>query len=397
MRYRTVLAHSEFRALFAAQTLSLLGDQLARIALAILVYRRTGSPLATTATYAISYLTYLVGGPLLSGLADRYSRLNVMVVCDLVRVPLVLGLCVAGLPLWALFSLIGLLGAVAPPFDSARGAIQPDLLTGESYVVGNMLMNVAVQLSQITGFVAGGALVAATSVRGALVIDAATFLLSAGLLLHGVRQRPAAQTERSTLLRDGLAGARLVLSRPDLRGLLLLAVLGSVAVIGTEGLAVLVASELHGGARLAGILTATAPLGYLAASAVILRVDATRRLALMPVLVLGGCVPLLATPFTSSSVVVGALWVVGGAAAAVNLIAGPEFILRCPTEVRARAYGVASTALWTAQAVGLLLAGALANVVTPRQAVAALAGTVLLLALFVVGAQGNSRFVREMP
>lgn len=397
MRYRTVLAHREFRALYAAQTLSLLGDQLARIALAILVYRRTGSPLATTSTYALSYLAYLVGGPLLAGLADRYPRLTVMVVCDLLRAPLVLLLCLSGLPVWSVFAVIAVLGALAPPFDSARSALQPDLLDGEAYVVGNALMNMTVQLSQILGFVLGGTVVALTSVRGALVLDAATFLVSAGLLLQGVRPRRAAQTDPGSFLRDTLAGLSLVRRTPALRDLLVLSVLGSVALIGTEGLAVLVAHDLQGGAVLAGVLTATGPAGFLVGSVVVLRVDSARRLALLPRLVLLGCVPLLATPFTTSPAIVLALWVTAGVGATVNLIAGPAFMQRCPRELRARAYGVASTCLWTAQGLGLLAAGALADLLTPREAVAVVAGATLLLAVPVLFSQGISATVREVP
>jgi hypothetical protein len=66
--YREVFAVAEFRALFGAQLLSTLGDQLARVALAVLVFQRTSSPGLTTLTYALTYLPDLLAGPLLSGL-----------------------------------------------------------------------------------------------------------------------------------------------------------------------------------------------------------------------------------------------------------------------------------------------------------------------------------------
>ncbi len=391
MRYRTVLAHREFRALFAAQTLSLLGDQLARIALAILVYRRTGSSLDASATYAVSYLSYLVGGPLLSGLSDRYPRLTVMVVCDLARVPIVLILCLTDLPLWLIFVLIAVLGALGPPFDSARSALQPDVLAGEAYVVGNTLMNVCVQISQILGFVIGGALVALTSVRGALALDAATFLVSAGLLLRGVRRRPAAQTEVGSFLRDAAEGLRLVTSTPRLRMLLQLAVLASVSVTATEGLAVAVADELGRGAVTAGLLTATIPTGFLLGSVLVLRTPSNRREALLPWLVLLSAAPLLATSFASSLSAVMVLWVLAGAGATANLIAGPAFVQSCPSEFRGRAYGIAAACLMTAQGLGLLAGGYLGTVVSPRTAVAAVAAVMLVLAVPTLAAQGTAR------
>jgi MFS family permease len=396
VRYRTVLAHREFRALFAAQTLSLLGDQLARIALAILVYRRTGSSLAASATYAVSYLSYLLGGPLLSGLADRYPRLTVMVACDLLRVPLVLALCRTTLPLWVVFVLIAVLGALGPPFDSARSALQPDVLEGEAYVVGNTLMNVCVQVSQILGFVVGGAVVAMTSVRGALALDAATFLVSAGVLLHGLRPRPAAATAVGSFLRDAAEGLRLVARTPRLRRLLQFAVLASVSVTATEGLAVSVADGLGHGALEAGLLTATVPAGFLLGSAAVLRVPGDRREELLPWLVLLSTAPLLATPFLHALAPLLVVWTVAGAGATVNLVAGPAFVQSCPPAFRGRAYGIASSSLMATQGAGLLLAGWLGTVVDPRTAVAGVALLMLGLAVVTIGAQGDRPTVRDL-
>jgi MFS family permease len=388
VRYRTVLAHREFRALFAAQTLSLLGDQLARIALAILVYRRTGSSLAASGTYAVSYLSYLIGGPLLSGMADRYPRLAVMVTCDLLRVPVVLVLCQTSLPLWLVFVLIAVLGALGPPFDSARSALQPDVLVGEAYVVGNTLMNVCVQISQILGFVLGGAVVALASVRGALALDAATFLVSAGVLLHGVRPRPSAQTAVGSFIKDAAEGLRLVARTPRLRMLLQFAVLASVSVTATEGLAVSVADGLGRGALAAGLLTATVPAGFLVGSAVILRVPSERREELLPWLVLLSTAPLLLTPLLSSLAPLLVVWTVAGAGATVNLVAGPAFVQSCPPDFRGRAYGVASSSLMATQGLGLVAGGWLGTLMDPRTALAVVAAAMLALAVPTMRAQG---------
>jgi hypothetical protein len=258
------------------------------------------------------------------------------------------------------------------------------------------MMNVTIQVSQVAGFVLGGTLVSLTSVRGALGLDAATFLVSAGLLLRGVRHRAAAQTNPEGVLRDMGVALRFVSRTPELYRLLQLSLLSSVAIVGTEGLAVLVSRDLGGGPTLAGLLTASGPAGFLLGSAVVLRLDAGRRLALMPQLVLLTCLPLLATPLVSSVPLLLALWVLAGVGVSVNLIAGPAFMQRCPRELRARAYGVASTCLWAGQGLGLIAAGALANVVSPRQAVAMLAGATLLLSLPVIAAQGKEQSVRGL-
>jgi hypothetical protein len=61
--YRDVFAVGEFRALFVAHLLSLVGDQLSRVAVSVLVYARTGSALVAAVAFAISYLPWVVIGP----------------------------------------------------------------------------------------------------------------------------------------------------------------------------------------------------------------------------------------------------------------------------------------------------------------------------------------------
>ena len=64
--YRAVFAVREFRTLWSAQALSYLGDQVAQVAIAVLVYAKTGSPLITALVYALTYLPPILGGRLLN-------------------------------------------------------------------------------------------------------------------------------------------------------------------------------------------------------------------------------------------------------------------------------------------------------------------------------------------
>src|SRR5881227_2106930 len=104
--FRDVLANREFRALYIAQALSIVGDQLARIAVALLVFNKSDSPLLTALSIGLSYLPWAVAGPLLGGYADRLPRRDVMVACDAGRAVLVLLLAIPGLPVVALFPLL---------------------------------------------------------------------------------------------------------------------------------------------------------------------------------------------------------------------------------------------------------------------------------------------------
>ena len=381
MTYRQVLAVREFRAIAVSQGLSILGDQVARIAVALLVYARSHSALATAATYACSYLPGLLGGPLLSALADRYRRRTIMAVCDVARTILVLLLVLPHVPLLAVFVVLVLVELMAPPFNAARAGTLPDVLPGEQYVVGNAVLNVVFQGAQVLGFVAGGLLVATVSTRGALAVDAATFAVSTLTVLLGVHARPAAQdaTSRGSLLADTAAGVRAVRSEPLLVRLLVLAVLGVAAGIAPEGLAVPVASALHHGEIAAGVLTACVPAGFLLGSIAVLRVPAERRVRLLPRLVALSCVPLLLTPLVHSLPVVVLLWLLAGTGTAVQLIASAAYVQACPAEIRSRAYGLAGTALVGVQGLALLVSGALSEGLGAAGAVAGLALMVLLL------------------
>jgi len=379
--YRQVLAVREFRAIAVSQGLSILGDQVARIAVALLVYARSHSALATAATYACSYLPGLLGGPLLSALADRYRRRTIMAVCDVARTILVLLLVLPHVPLLAVFLVLVLVELMAPPFNAARAGTLPDVLPGEQYVVGNAVLNVVFQGAQVLGFVAGGLLVATVSTRGALAVDAATFAVSTLTVLLGVHARPAAQdaASRGSLLADTAAGVRAVRSEPLLVRLLVLAVLGVAAGIAPEGLAVPVASALHHGEIAAGVLTACVPAGFLLGSIAVLRVPAERRVRLLPRLVALSCVPLLLTPLVHSLPVVVLLWLLAGTGTAVQLIASAAYVQACPAEIRSRAYGLAGTVLVGVQGLALLVSGALSEALGAAGAVAGLALVVLLL------------------
>ena len=83
--FREVFAVREFRPLFGTYLLSTAGDELARVALTVLVYQRTASPLLSALTFAIGHLPWLLGGPVLSTLADRLPRHRVLIATDTAR------------------------------------------------------------------------------------------------------------------------------------------------------------------------------------------------------------------------------------------------------------------------------------------------------------------------
>jgi MFS family permease len=371
--FRDVLAVGEYRALWGAMVLSLVGDQIAVVALTWLVYDTSQSPLLAAATFAISYLPWLVGGPLLSGLADRLPRRELMIVCDLVRAGLVLAMVVPGVPLWGLCALLFATELLSPPFTAARAALVPDILPDDRYVLGTAITNVTQMLGQVFGFAAAGILVAALRPSASLAINAATFLASAALVASGIRRRPAARGERAAvgaLFSDAATGLRLILGRADLRTLTGLGLLCVFYVV-PEGLAVPYARELGGGAATAGLLLAAAPFGAALGGLGFGRfVGPARRLRLMGPLAVAATGVLVLCATEPSLPLVLVVLAVSGVARAYQLAANAAFVSALPPESRGQAFGIVQAALCAGQGFAVIAAGAAAHFWSPGWVIA---------------------------
>ncbi len=390
-QYRAVLGNREFSAILVSQGLSTTGDQVARIAIALLAFERTGSALVAAATYAVGYLSWLIGGPFLSSLADRFPRRTVMVLSDVGRALAISVLIIDDIPLPVVFAVLVLAGLLAPPFDSARSATLPDLLPGDLYVTGSVLLNLMYQGAQFAGFALGGALVAGLGTQTAIALDVVTYVVSALALVIFLKPRPPAATEASSgVWQDTRAGLQVVRSNPRMRRLLVYAMLAMAIVIAPEGVAVAVASSVGGGETAAGLLTASVPLGFLVGGFLLLRVPPERREALLPALCVISAVPLLLTPLVGQVWLVVGLWVLSGTGSSLQIIAAAAYVQAAPAAFRSRAYGIAATCLMGIQGLTLLLAGVIADAIGSREAVALLSLAGLLALPFVAGWTGLS-------
>lgn len=367
--YADVFAVPEWRWLFGAQALSLVGDQLCRVALTVLVFTATGSAPLTGLVFALTLLPWLVGGPLLGVVADRFPRRTVMIGADLVRAVLVALVAAPGLPLPAVCLLIVAVTLLAAPFEAARAATMPEVLPGDRYVVGSAVSNVTQQVAQVLGYAGGGLVLLVLSPRQALLLDAGTFLVSAALLRAGVQdRRPPVQPARSAggAFSDVRAGAAVVLGDPLLRALVLLAWAGAAFAVVPEGLVAPYAQDLHGGAGAVGLLLAAAPAGAVVGALLVGRLVApARRLRLLIPLALLSVAPLLgflARPGLPVSLLLLALSGVGGA---FQLPANAAFVAAVPAGLRGRAFALVGTGLYAGQGLAVLLAGVLASVVAP--------------------------------
>ncbi len=375
-----VFAVREFRGLFAADLVSTIGDQLAKIALAILIYDRTHSAFLGALTYAVALLPAFAAGPLLGWLADRKPRRGVMIACDLGRLVLVAFMVIPGMPSAALLGLLFAVSFLDPPFKAARAALLPDVLDGELYPVGQSVSSITYQVAQVLGFGVGGALVAVLHARGALAVDAATFALSAVLVRSYSPWRPAALVEATTSRWSLIVGgAEETFRRPELRRLLGLTGASFGLIVATEGLGVSYADQLGHGAVATGLLTAAVPIGSAIGLPLVVRIPQERRIDAMRVLGVLWALPLIATVERPPVWAACVLWALTGALGSFQLLANVQFARALRTESRGRVFAFAQSALVAVQGAGLLLFGAVARFTSPSRAiaVAGLAGIVV--------------------
>ena len=402
--YRQVLAVGEFRAIFAAHVISFSGDVVAQLALAVLVFERTGSALGSSLTFALGFLPHLLGGTLLSSVADRFPVRRTLICCDLASAALVALMALPGLPIPLLLGLLLPLGAIAPVFGGARAASLPDVLGGEGFALGRSLLRMVAQASQIWGFALGGLLLAVLSPRPLLLLDAVSFVASAVLLRLGTGERPpragkaagppagaAAGLPRRSVVRDSLAGVRLALGSARLRPLLLFFWLPPAFTVAPEALAAPYVAQLGGSPAAVGLLLAAAAAGSVAG---MLGAGAwlspSRRLRLMVPLAGWTFVPLLCFAARPGLVPAMALLVLSGLGWAYSIGLDQRLLEATPEHLRGRSLTLATSGLMLANGLGFAAAGAAAELASPRAVIvtSGLAGllTVALLARSVTAA-----------
>jgi MFS family permease len=224
-----------FRLFWAGQGVSALGDAFAFVAVPLLVLELTGSVASMGLVSATGVAAQVLGGTFSGAIADRVNRRRLMIACDLGRtlayalVPLGWTLGLRSLALiYAMTAIGGLLGNL---FQVAYVAALPDLVGRERLHEANGRLAATQSLAYVLGPLLAGVVAAHTGPAAALVVDAATFVVSAGTLLplrFGALPGGHAHVDRSPA-----AGLRYLFRDPIMRPLTILMVaLGLTSNVG---------------------------------------------------------------------------------------------------------------------------------------------------------------------
>lgn len=237
--YLDLLRHRDFTRLWASQIISLFGDALTAVALTLLVYDLTQSPMALSVVFAVRVVPWVIIVPFSGVVADRVYRKRLLIGADLARAGLV-----ALLPLvsqvWQLYFLVFTTATVGTLFEPAYEATLPEVVGQERYVKAVALARMSLWVGEIAGPGLAAGLVAWLGVRPIFWVDAATFLASAALIASAFipRQRPSAiPTSPRQFLADTRAGFGFIADQPALHLLvylsLVMAIPGAVTLVDT--------------------------------------------------------------------------------------------------------------------------------------------------------------------
>lgn len=243
------LAHPTFRRLFAAQVTSLVGTGLTTIALALLAYDLAGGDagLVLGILLAAKMVIYVALAPVIGALVARFNRRRMLVTLDIARAAIVLGLPFVT-EIWQVYALFLALHLCAAGFTPAFQATVPDVLPDtEDYTRALALSRLAYDIENLASPGLAALALTVVSYDALFGINAATFLLSAALILSCRLPQAAAKTARNFLDR-ATQGTRIFLATPRLRGLFALyfavSAGGAMAIVNTV---VLVRDRLGGG------------------------------------------------------------------------------------------------------------------------------------------------------
>jgi MFS family permease len=375
---RSLLRNRPFAALCAARAVSATGDQVAAVALVLLIARE--HPATAVGGLLLAESLPMLFSTHAGVIADRIERRGLMIACQLGQA-LIFAVVTIWLPPYAallgLLVLASLLGTVLR--SATQVAVQATVPDGQ-LMQANALLGVALWGSMILGPAIGGALAGIAGPRVALAVDTVTFLISAAtLLVLPLLPRVIADSEDR-----GSAGAalRYGFSDPVLRALLLsMTMLVAFAGVDNVALVYLIRDTLGGGAAAYGAAMAVFGVGMVTGSALVVRYSKWRPERLLVASFGATAAGTAGLALAPSLAAVYPAQFVGGAANGVDVAAQTTLVQRrTPPAMLGRMSG----ALNSAVAVGFLFAylggGALVQATSPRTAfLIAAAGTLLAI------------------
>jgi MFS family permease len=223
---RNRLLSGDFGRFWLGQTISNLGSSFTLFALPLLVFKLTGSPITLGVTTASEFVPYLLFGLVIGAWVDRVDRKRLMIATDLARAAVIATIpllaAVDALSVGWVYGIAFCSSTLTIAFDAAQFAAIPSLVpSGDDLVSANGRVQASYSAAQIAGPLLAGLLITVAPVQQVLLVDAASFLVSAGtlLLIGKAFNAPRDGAARRAIRHDVVDGLRYVLGHPVLRNI----------------------------------------------------------------------------------------------------------------------------------------------------------------------------------
>ncbi|HVA73092.1 MAG TPA: MFS transporter [Acidimicrobiales bacterium] len=362
--YRSALRSRDLRRLLSSQVVSSTGSWAYAVALAVFLFEETHS----TSWVAIGALARFVPSLIFSAyggvIAERFERVRLMIVLNVVALTLQSGLALAmwrHAPVGVAVALAAATAIVLTAYIPAVPAVIPQVTDEDDLAAANALSGVVDNLVIVLGPAIGAGLVAVGGPSLAVVVNAASFGVAALIVsTMGVRSRPSDVTDggRAGPLRQMVEGFRAVVSTTTVAIFVVFSVLASF-VYGTDTVLFVPISteQLHTGSSGYGYLLAGLGVGGVVGAGLVNRLARNPRLA--PAII-GGitvyCLPTAFLVFVHQPGVAFVLQVVRGAGTlVVDTLAITALQRSVPKEMVARVFGVFFALVLAAISIGALI------------------------------------------
>jgi MFS family permease len=403
-----LLHHHDFRLLWLGETISKAGSAVTTVALPLVaVVTLSAGPFAVGLLEAAAWLPWLLFSLPAGAWVDGWRRRPVMQVTNLISLILL-----ASVPVAAWLGMLSMTQLVVVAFGTGiarvffRPAFQaylPSIVAPADLREGNAKLHGSYSVAEVTGPGLAGLLAQAFGAVNALLVDAASFLVSTLCLarIRATEQPSADRRQNSGLLHRIGQGLRYVAHDGYLRALTLFAASSNLILVATQVLLIIFLVRVVGvGAGAVGVLMASmgvgGVLGALATGPISQRLGTARGLLLseLAAVPFGLLVP-LTRPGTGLALFAIGNLVLSAGIVAGNVIASAFRQSYCPMDMMGRVSAVTACLIYGSMPVGAVIGGGLATAIGVRAALWVLAGALFLPLLFLLFSP--IRRVRDLP
>ena len=388
---REVLKISGFKRLWLAQLVSILGDFLAVFGVINLItFKWHGTPLQVTDVMIAFIIPMATVGPLAGVFVDRWNVKRTMIISDLVRAVLILGLAFVT-RLEQIYVIFFLVSTVSSFFGPSQSVTVRTLVPLNGLMSANALMSQAFYTMRIIAPAAAGLLVYWLGYNSCFYLDTASFVFSAAMLstvaiVRMINAKDKTEKTVGSLMKDYTAGSRFILTHPAI-SFVMIAMMTAMFVLSCFSplISVYVRDQLRAGTRAFGLISAMIGVGLIVGTQMVNAIAkgfSKKHVALSGLFGLSFATFVLALFQTA--------WLAGlsmfGIGFAIAFIVVPAQTLmqqETPQDMLGRVSSSFMAVFSLSQLLGLLLSGALANSIGVRHLF--MSSAVLLVLLSGIG------------